>query len=276
MLGTLVQVRVGLCDSEAGNAAMLAQTHKAIDDAFDVIATIQQAMSAHHPDSDLARLSRASPGTEVRLNPHTVQVLRLACYWHGVSGGAFDPVTAANRLYQRGVRPAFQPDQVDPVATLHDLHFSARDAVVLARPLRLDLGGIAKGYAVDQAILALAERGVSHALVNAGGDMRSWGDGFWPVALRDPHQPGRAGRSRHLRGLCNEAVATSTAGQVNPDFVATRRRIRRGAALWTACTVRAPDCVTADALTKWGLQTAGDSPRMRQILRQHGASLWRT
>lgn len=273
LLGTLVTIQarlgVGVCRGRDG----LGHVHQVMDQAFRVIREIEHAMSAHSLDSDLARMARVAPGDEVLLSEHTVAVLRLAKYWHQTSLGAFDPVLAANRLSALDMRPAFRGVALAPHVTLRELSIVSGDRVRLERPMRLDLGGIAKGYAVDRAIAVLATGGIEVALVNAGGDLRGVGEWGWPVEIRSPDTPRR---SRHLGGLRwvrNSAVATSNGAPLNGEFVPTGRA--RLAHEWTSCTVHARDCVTADALTKWGLQSPTKSPRLERILRAHGASLWR-
>jgi thiamine biosynthesis lipoprotein len=171
LLGTLVVIRVPTeqateTDFESNRILALMQR------SFDAIEEIANAMSAHHADSDLARIARAAPGDVLTLSPHTVAVLRLAKYWHRTSLGTFDPVKAADRLAAKGIRPAFGGVTLAARASLHDLQVLSGHQVKLVRPMRLDLGGIAKGYAVDQAIAVLQAHGVHTALVNAGGDLR--------------------------------------------------------------------------------------------------------
>jgi thiamine biosynthesis lipoprotein len=121
------------------------------------------------------------------------------------------------------------------------IRFSARIAI--------DVGGIAKGFAVDRAIAVLRAHGVHEALINAGGDMRVTGDTPRPVYIRCP------GEARHVRQaglLRNAAIATSAA-------TATLRKgdaqAQLAAALASdpddaAYSVVAPTCLLADALTK--------------------------
>jgi thiamine biosynthesis lipoprotein len=137
--------------------------------------------------------------------------------------------------------------------TWRDVELLPDNRVRFHRPLAVDLGGIAKGYAVDCAIAALRECNVPSGLVNAGGDLRAFGDETIPVYLRHPGAPQRLVRSVEL---CNAALATSS-----PCF--TRRRWRgrsvshlvkqdRCSAITQdiSVTVHARECWVADALTK--------------------------
>jgi thiamine biosynthesis lipoprotein len=119
----------------------------------------------------------------------------------------------------------------------------------------LDLGGIAKGYAVDRAVAALRAQGVRDALVNAGGDLRAIGTRTWTVEAgqRDARTDNGAGAASLRLALVSGAVATSVyrAG-ITPghgDTLIDPRRCRR-APVDCVVTVAAPRCVLADALTK--------------------------
>jgi thiamine biosynthesis lipoprotein len=246
----------------------------AVAAAFGVIERIGRVMSAHRIDSDLARLARAFPGSLATVDRHTVRVLRLAKYWHASSRGAFDPVAAARQLAARGMRPAFEGVPAEPGATLHDIEFLSDSVVRLEAPLQLDLGGIAKGYAVDEAVEILRGRGIGAGLVNAGGDLRAFGLHDWPVEARSCLSRSRTVRLKGLRSLTAGALASSEAAPSSAEFVWTLRRT--GVKPWKSCTVFAPDCATADALTKWGLQAHPESVRLHRFARMHKARLWRS
>jgi thiamine biosynthesis lipoprotein len=278
LLGTVVMVHLADSADPAAPDPVegRARLCDAADAAFASILAIERAMSAHRPDSDLGRIARARPGDTLSLDPHTVAVIRLARYWHALSRGAFDPCLAARRLAGVNGRPAMRA-QPEGEGGLRDIQLLSATEVRLDRPVRLDFGGIAKGYAVDVAIDTLREHGIESALVNAGGDLRALGSHAWPVEVR-----GRTGfragwgngTPRAFRHARNSAIASSEAVGPMTEFVRTLPRMKT-AARWFVCAVTARDCVTADALTKWGLQSAEDSPRLRRALRLHEARLWR-
>jgi FAD:protein FMN transferase len=254
LLGTLVAIQLHVDEIEEHEAG------RAAEQAFAVIATIHRAMSPHEPASDLARLAQARPG-------EPLAVLRLAQHWARTSNGAFDAQAAGEALARRQLRPALA-QCAGGGASLAGLRFLDVRTVLPEGALAIDLGGIAKGYAVDQAVAALRASGVSSGLVNAGGDLRAFGPHAWPIELQHPVI---TARTRPLVRLRDAAIASSVAS-VDAGFVRTRRR----AAHWTGSTVLARDCATADALTKLALQDAEPSLRLRGTLRQHGARLWRT
>lgn len=244
LLGTLVeigvrQVRDGACAARAITAA------------FDVVGEVQARMSFHEEDSDVSRLNRARPGAIVAVSPMTVEVLRHARDVSRVSAGVFD-VTVAPRIERLGFLPARGHWGVEPGASWRDIETLGDDRVRLRRSLRIDLGGIAKGYAVDAAIAALQARGVVAGHVNAGGDLRVVGDGPSPLHIRHPAVPTTL--LPFTRGF--GAVATS-AGYYQSRRVDEARvcplldaRSGRPVAVGRSITVFGTDCMTADALTK--------------------------
>ena len=241
-LGTFVEVRVEGLDA--------APAARAIDRAFAEIAAIHRLMSFHQAGSDLDRLHCARPAVRVRVDARTHQVLGTALRIAEASGGAFDPTVAAHQVARgRLPRPAstWSPDAF---ADWRDIELCAGYHVRLSRPAWIDLGGIAKGYAVDRALQILADAGAAQICVNAGGDLRVAGGRTEIVHLR------AAERFAPMAALelANGAVATSDAGRnivrrvpapaathENPDRHARRGRI---------VSVAAPTCLIADALTK--------------------------
>ncbi|MGZ5269199.1 MAG: FAD:protein FMN transferase [Ramlibacter sp.] len=263
LLGTLVAIQ--LADDAQEPPALL----RAVDAAFDTIAQIHRCMSAHDDASDLARLARARTGERLPVHPHTAAVLRLALGWHRASAGAFDPQAAGRRLARDGARPGLG-DANHEAGSFAQLRVHDDDSVQADTPLQLDLGGIAKGYAVDQAVATLRRHGIAGGLVNAGGDLRAFGPRAWPIEVQ---HPAVWSRTRRLLRLRDAAVASSLGAPDNAEFVVTRRQ--RGAR-WRCSTVLARDCATADALTKWALQAPAPSLQLRATLARVGARLWRS
>ena len=244
----------------------------AVDAAFAVMARVGQVMSAHDPRSDLGRMARAACGEVLTLDPHTVAVLRAARYWHRQSAGAFNPVQAARTLARQGVRPGLHWP-VQACADLQALDIVSETQVRMSEPVLLDLGGIAKGYAVDRAIEVLAGHGLSEAIVNAGGDIRVLGQRGYAVDVRHAGNHLRGRSVNTVRRLCQSALATSVADPRETDFVKTVQTRR---ACWRSATVVAKDCMTADVLTKWALQSGLMCPDLKAAMRKHQAKMWRS
>jgi len=232
LLGTLVEVGVPEgCDD-------------AVELAFGAIEQVQRLMSVHDANSDLSRLHDASVDAEVALHPWTGDVLALAAQLAMQTGGLFDVARGSGEwsyLSTKGQACAVR-------------HSSA---------CRLDLGGIAKGWAVDKAIEAVLASGVSAVWVNAGGDLRCQGLTM-PVVLRDEV----TGGARPWLQLSDGAVATSWFGQ------GSRVRLHGRQGVWHV-SVAAPRCAFADALTKVVAQVGhADDAVISPLLAAHGAQMW--
>jgi len=251
LLGTLVEIRV--------TAALTGEKlHMAIGAAFAAIERVQALMSYHDPASELSRINRQAASSEQQIDPETYTVLEAALRFAALSNGAFDPCVG-EQLEKWGYLPPCAAT-AEGARTLGgswlDVHLIRPGRVRLSRPVRLDLGGIAKGYAVDRAVDVLQRAGIGRILVNAGGDLRIAGDWEQQIRLRHAHTPHL---SAGVLALSNAALATSAAyysrrrlsfGEVSA-LVDPRRAmpyIENG-----SMTVRAADCMSADALTKVAL-----------------------
>ena len=241
LLGTIVEI-----------AATGSQAAAATDAAFEAVLDVHRLMSFHEKESDVSRINMARAGEEIFVSPHTHRVLRFARRVSAACGGVFD-VTVGEFLVRHGFLPALPVhDARDREATWRDLMVLPGNRVRWRRPGCIDLGGIAKGYAVDVAAQILKAHGVPSGLVNAGGDLRMFG-APQPVHVRLPDAPGMLAP---LGLFADCALATSAAyfssvdsdgGPLEP-LVDRKRRVpsaRRGSA-----TVVAAQCMTADALTK--------------------------
>jgi thiamine biosynthesis lipoprotein len=261
-LGTVVEVTVG--DETSCEPAMRA--------AFDAVAEVHRLMSFHDEASDLARINRAGIGEQIAVHPRTTEVLAVALALAAESDGLFNPF-CASKLVAWEQLPA--PASAGPAPDWR----ARSDALVLdgtrvrkTAPAWIDLGGIAKGYAVDAAVDALRSRGVRAGCVNAGGDLRAFGDIDWPVLLRDARRPEVAAWSTQLR---DGALATSATyfSRRNKEGEATSALVHgtRGTPLLTeaSISVAAPTCILADALTKV-VAASGDA--FHPLLARHGAN----
>lgn len=254
LLGTLVEVEA------RGRAAA-----RAVEAGFAAIARVQQLMSRFDPASDISRLNAAPVGQPVQVDIATASVLALGAELQSASGGQFSCTLGAGPA--TGMLPAWT---------------IAGSLLCKHAPVRFDLGGIAKGYAVDCAIEAMLASmggdGAELALVNAGGDMRHAGIEPVQVALREPGEPARIAR---VLALANAALASSAVGGLAPEAGAAPRitrgqgapgmRPERGLPPDAGATVLAPTCLHADALTKVVL-LCGD-PEHPLLARHHACTL---
>jgi thiamine biosynthesis lipoprotein len=264
-MGTLVSIQVQAHDA-------MQDVGRALDDAFAVIERISSVMSAHDGQSDLGRMSRASSGQVLTLDPHTVQVIQASQHWARHSRGAFNPAFAGWVLAQRGGRPGLTW-RASSATQMAALQIVSAQQVRVDAPVALDLGGVAKGYALDQAATVLMRHGCRQALINGGGDLRVLGDRRWPIDVRHAGAFLRDRRLSEMRCLGEGGIATSVRDSQATAFIAT---VAGGGWPWRSATVVARDCMTSDILTKWALQSSRLCPSLGAALRSHGARMWRT
>ena len=244
LLGTLVEITAaGSTDTDVA---------KAVEAAFACVSRVHRLMSFHRRDSDIGRLNRLALHQPVRVHYWTWRVLATAHRLSVATRGVFD-ITSAGLLVRWGYLPKFNMLPIDLNATWNDVLLLPDHRIRFNRSLLIDLGGIAKGFAVDRAIEALRAGGATSALVNAGGDLRAYGAVARVIHLRNPECPGAL---LNAGTLTRGALATSAhyfsarkwrRTSVTPLVDLARRRASTSTA---SVTVTAPTCMLADALTK--------------------------
>ena len=249
LLGTLVEVALQTDSDAAFEHASTA--------AFEVVSEVHRAMSFHDGHSDLRRIGRAAAGDVLRVNPHTWKVLTLARRLELDSDGLFNAAVAP-ALVARGLLPTPLGARAPTARGLIDgVALLSQHRVRVLKPLWLDLGGIAKGHAVDCMVERLQSLGASGGLVNAGGDMRAFGGLAHPVHLRFQ------GRLMTVASLRNAALASSSHAELNLSDV-PHIDPRSGASVASAATVvvQARSAAVADALTKVALLCPATADRI--------------
>ena len=211
LMGTIAEIQVAHADE------LFAED--AIDGAIAELRWVEQSMTRFRADSDIGRANIGAARDGVRVRAETAFVIAAALGAASASDGRFDPAVGevselwdvlnrheppperdVRRLAARGF---WKKVDVDSQGGAPAVRFEDRD-------LHLDLGAIAKGYAIDRAADALRVRGVRHAIVTVGGDLYALGgspDGEpWTVGIRSPHD--REALAGTLR-VSDRAVATS-------------------------------------------------------------------
>jgi thiamine biosynthesis lipoprotein len=250
-LGTLVEISI----VDTLEAALIEQAFQA---AFSVIGRIHHAMSFHTPDSMVSKINAAPVGARIALDQHTYAVIAAALRVSEASHGLFDIRVAQQLLaWEYLPRHAFlsagTPAYLPHAIAWKLCHEGARYVLEKLRNDQMDLGGIAKGYAVDQAIAALQRAGIGQASVNAGGDLRVIGDMAFEVGIRSPAAPGSIAKSITLK---NQALATSgtyfSAKTIGASKLSALVDGSSGEAVIScdSISVRATECIWADALCK--------------------------
>ena len=249
------------------------QARSVVEGAFAAVRQVDRDMSLYRPESDVGRLNRLPGQEEMRVRRSTAAVLQASLEIGRSSRGALD-VTITPLLIQWGFysvrKEAPGSRQLDAALALVDYRRVGFDGVKgivrLGRPgMQLDFGGVAKGFAVDQAIEALRSQGVQSGMVNAGGDLGLLGhhpDGDpWVVGIQHPLAPARL-----LLALSLDGGAVATSGNYLRYRVYGGRRYghllhpRHGYPADTALsmTVVAPTTMRADALATAALVMGRD------------------
>jgi thiamine biosynthesis lipoprotein len=221
--------------------------------AFRAIGEVDERLHPDRGGSDLERLRKAAPGEATLIHEDTFRVLQFAQRLFALSGGVFDPCLPEGRGRLDDLELGYTPDG------RHWARCRAR--------LVLDCGGLAKGYAIDRAVAALAAGGCESGLVNAGGDLRVFGPLPQTVLVR------RADGGCEPYELRDAALAVSEQDSQRAPL-GHRGYYRRDAGRFPArrfAAVRAADAMTADALTKCALLCARG--RTEAIMRALGAEV---
>jgi thiamine biosynthesis lipoprotein len=177
-----------------------ARGEQAIDAVMDEMRHIDETMSVYKPTSEVSQVNALAAQQPVKISADLFGLLSTAIEYSRITEGAFD-ITYASVGYMYDFRARQRPSEQQIQAALPAINYrhllldAASSTVRFSQPgVRIDLGGIAKGYAVDRGIEILQARGFTHALVNAGGDSRVIGDRFgkaWIIGIRHPDHPGQ-------------------------------------------------------------------------------------
>jgi thiamine biosynthesis lipoprotein len=203
-------------------AANAAQGEAAIASVFADMRRIDAMMSTYKSDSELTRVNNEGAQHPVPVSPELFDVIATSLQYSRLSKGVFD-VTYASVGYLYDYRNHQKPDDAAIIAALPSIDYrhvkldAQARTVAFERPgMRIDLGGIAKGYAVDRGIDILKRAGFGRAMVNAGGDTRIVGDRFgkpWVIGIRDPDQ-----RDKVVMRIPLQDTAFSTSGDYERYF----------------------------------------------------------
>ncbi|MBP1723232.1 MAG: FAD:protein transferase [Deltaproteobacteria bacterium] len=253
LMGTSVEISVSQADSKTSEEAMEA--------AFQEVERINRLMSHYRPDSEVSQITQHAGEKEVRVSPETLEVIERALYFSRLSEGAFDiTIGPVFRLwnFREGKIPDREKlrDQLKRVDYRKIRADRSRSTVYLDDPLmELDLGAIAKGYAVDRACEVLKKKGVANFLVNAGGDLKVGGEKEkgvpWTIGVQHPRLP-----SDFIAKLQPQDAGVATSGDYEKFFIKDGERYHHvlipstgmPARECQSVTILAPSAMDADAL----------------------------
>ncbi|UCD84069.1 MAG: FAD:protein FMN transferase [Deltaproteobacteria bacterium] len=189
-MGTFIEITAQGTDAKKMN--------RAVEGAFAEIKRIERLMSEREKGSELSRINQNSGKKAVKVSQEMLGVIIRSIHFSEISRGAFDISWAALAgLWDFDRKKSIPPkEKINNALKLVDYRNIAVDrknstVFLQVEGMRIGLGGIAKGYAVDRAIQVLQQEGIQDAIVNAGGDLRVIGekDGQpWRVGIQDPRE----------------------------------------------------------------------------------------
>jgi thiamine biosynthesis lipoprotein len=253
IMGTRIIVEVYADDDATAQetiAAVMAEMHR-----------IDKAMSPYKPDSELSLVNREAADHPVKISAELFGLLQRSLDFSRLTNGAFD-ITFASAGFLYDYRAHIRPDEKSLSEAVthinyHNIHLDPKAGTVAfaQRGVKIDLGGIAKGYAVDLGIALIQARGISNALVTAGGDTRVIGERWgrpWQIGVRDPRN-----RDGIVAKIPLENVAVSTSGDYERFFEEDNVRYHHiinpktgdSARELQSATLIGPDATTTDALS---------------------------
>jgi FAD:protein FMN transferase len=254
IMGTRCYVQLWADDPVKGNAA--------IDAAMAELRRIDDLMSHYKPESELSQINAHANDEPVEVDKELFDLIKLSTYYSRITDGAFDITYAGvGRLYdyRRHIRPTDEQIRAAlPAVNWRNMQLDeAHHTVRFMHPgMRIDLGGIGKGYAVDRAVEVLKARGITHAVVTAGGDTRIIGDHMgrpWLVAIRHPDNPNKV-----VTRIPLSDTAMSTSGDYERFFDENGVRYHHiidprtghSASKVRSATVLAPTATQTDGMSK--------------------------
>lgn len=194
IMGTIVSITV--VDSNEKDAAVK------IEEAFDELRRIEDLMSKSKPMSDVGRINSAAGEGPVKITPETLQVIQVSLPVTSLTAGKFDiTIGSLTSLwdFENNGKREFVPsaEEIQDARSLVgiknlEIHERSGSVFLKGKGMAIDLGGIAKGYGVDQAVEVLKRKGIKSGIVDAGGDLRLFGhkpDGsVWRTGIQHPRK----------------------------------------------------------------------------------------
>ncbi|HEY6527254.1 MAG TPA: FAD:protein FMN transferase [Cellvibrionaceae bacterium] len=259
IMGTEISVTLWAEDDQKGRDAIAA--------VMQYMHSVDAQFSPYIPTSELAQLNAHASEKTMSISPEMAFLIEKSLYYSKLSQGAFD-ITFASVGWFYDYRNSIKPTDKQrlnllPAINYHWLEFNkAKQTLHFAhKNVRIDMGGIAKGYAVDRAVDLLKARGFRHAVVSAGGDTRLLGDKLgqpWRVGIKNPRPRSAADEVITLLPLTDGAVSTS--GDYERFFIdkTTGERVHhiinpktgKSASEIISVTILGPLGVDTDGLTK--------------------------
>jgi len=254
IMGTRIVVELWADSAASGN--------KAIDAVIAEMERIDRDMSTYKPDSEVSQVNASAAKGPMKISVELFDLLTTALEYSRITDGAFD-ITYASVGFMYDFHAHRKPTEEQIKSALPAVNY--RHIVLDEKThtirftqsgVRIDLGGIGKGYAVDRGIVILQSFGITHALVTAGGDSRIIGDRFgkpWIIGIRHPDD-----KTKVIAKIPLQDTAISTSGDYERYFDAGGQRYHHiidprtghSASKVRSATIMAPTATRTDGLSK--------------------------
>ncbi len=252
-MGTVIEITLIADDEEKANKAAL--------QALQEIKRIETLMSPWLDSSDVTRINRSAGKERVKISPETFEVIQKAQEISELSEGGFDITIGPLTELWRRAREKKIPPSIEEVkeklglVNFKNIEVDQEGKVFLKKKdMAVDLGGIAKGYAVDRAFKLLKSLGYINLIVNAGGDLRVGGlknNQPWSIGIQNPRES-----QKILARISVSDMAVTTSGDYEKYFIYQGKRYHHifnpkdGFPIegCQSVTIVTKDCITADAL----------------------------
>ena len=251
MMGTQISVELWHADT-----SVAADCSRQV---FTEMERINALMSPYLDSSELSFINKNAAIAAVDISEELARLIEKSLYFSEISQGAFD-ITYASIGYAYDYRKHQQPSDASvtrklPAIDYHHIELANNKIRFNNNAVRIDLGGIAKGYAVDRAADIIEQCGIGKAMVSAGGDSRILGDRVgrpWMIGIQHPRDP----EGIVLRLALSDS-AVSTSGDYERFFIDNGKRVHhiinpstgRSAVASRSATITGPDAMTTDALS---------------------------
>lgn len=217
LMGTVFEIKIFASDESSAK--------KLISEAFDEISRLEKIFSVFIPGSEISKLNAAG---DAAVCAEAVELIKTSKYYSEISDGAFDiTVLPLIELWKNSKKEGKMPsvaaiEKAKKLIGSKKIFIDEKNKRIsfAEKGMKIDFGGIAKGYAVDRAYGLLKKSGIKTGMVNAGGNMRVWGNRVWKIALQNPRNKTEYVTVLRLK---NESVATS--GDYERYFFLDKKRV---------------------------------------------------
>ncbi len=243
LFGSYIKIKILEINTEKAN--------RIVTKVFAEMARLDSIFSLYNPKSEINQINQQKRG---KLSQDFKILLTKALEVSKKSNGAFDiTVLPIIQYWRKYFKSEELPDSLEIKRLLKFVDYQRikiqNDSIYLPDSFRIDLGGIAVGYSIDQAVEILKQEGIKTCLIDAGGDIIGFGNRKWKVAVKNP----RGEELIRTFSIQNQGIATS--GDYEKFFMKDEKRYhhilnpKTGYPAWgcASVTVIAPDAITADA-----------------------------